>query len=236
MPEPPKDEPKEAPKKTWRRAKAVPNASRLVIGDKDELLPAGVQMNVRIDGFRARVLMDLYFYNDRQRQLEGSFKLRLPDEASLYYFAFGEMSYEYRPQDGDLASEFITPQLMTATGTSPAEIAKLREKSWENVKEARLVPRVKAAHAYSETVRRQIDPALVEWSGAGVFNARVFPLAPGKLHRIVVGYDVNLTHEGDDLVYRLDLPPDMAEAAIDLNIAESMVKISRTSHQRCPTT
>jgi hypothetical protein len=48
------------------------------------------------------------------------------------------------------------------------------------VKEARIVPREKAAHAYSETVRRRVDPALVEWAGAGVFNARVFPLMPGK--------------------------------------------------------
>ena len=210
-----------APKKTWRRAAAVPNASRLVIGDKDELLPEGVQMSVRIDGFRARVLMDLYYYNDRSQQLEGAFKLRLPDEASLYYFAFGEMAFEYRPQEGDLASEFITPELVMSTGTSPADIARLRDQSWENVKEARLVPRVKAAHAYGETVRRQVDPALVEWSGAGVFNARVFPLTPAKLHRIVVGYDVNLAHDGEDLLYQLDLPPDMATAIIDINIAES---------------
>jgi hypothetical protein len=32
--------------------------------------------------------------------------------------------------------------------------------------------------AYQQTVRKKIDPALVEWSGAGVFNARVFPLLP----------------------------------------------------------
>lgn len=221
---PPEEEPAPEPKKTWRRAKAVPNASRLVIGDEDELLPEGVQMSVRVDGFRARVLMDLFYYNDRGRQLEGNFKLRLPDEASLFYFAFGEMSFEYRPQDGDLASGFITPDLIAQAGASPADIARLRDQSWENVKEARLVPRVKAAHAYSETVRRKIDPALVEWSGAGVFNARVFPLADQKLHRIVVGYDVNLTRDGGDLLYQLDLPPDMASAVIDLNVAESAVE------------
>ncbi|MEO8499174.1 MAG: hypothetical protein ABI614_29265, partial [Planctomycetota bacterium] len=79
-----------APKQTWRRAQATPNASRLIIGDRDELLMEGMQANVMVDGFRARVLLDLYYFNDRGRQLEGNFKLRLPDDASLYYFAFGE--------------------------------------------------------------------------------------------------------------------------------------------------
>ncbi|MCA9269192.1 MAG: hypothetical protein KDA41_12010, partial [Planctomycetales bacterium] len=217
---PPEAEKPAEEKKTWRKAKAVPNASQLVIGDEDELLPQGSQVSVRIEGFRARVLMDLFYYNDRQRQLEGNFKLRLPDDASLYYFAFGEMKMEYRPQDGDLASGFITPESIAAAGASPVDIAALRDQTWENVKEARVVPRVKAAHAYSETVRQRIDPALVEWSGAGVFNARVFPLTPGKLHRIVVGYDVNLTRDGDDLTFKLDLPPDMAESVVDVNVEE----------------
>ncbi len=206
--------------RTWRRARAVPNASRLMIGDNDELPLQGMQANVTIDGFRARVLLDLYFYNDRGQQLEGDFKLRLPGEASLYYFAFGESSFEYRPMVDQLASRnFLAPELIRASGTGPDEILRARGDTWTKVKEARIVPREKAAHAYSETVRRRVDPALVEWSGAGVFNARVFPLMPGKLHRIVVGYDVNLTQDGDALTYSLDLPEDLSEAHVDLNVA-----------------
>ena len=52
-----------------------------------------------------------------------------------------------------------------------------------------------------------------------MFNARVFPLMPSKLHRIVVGYDVNLQQVGDDLVYRLDLPEDVAQCMVDLNVS-----------------
>ncbi|MBW3597831.1 MAG: VWA domain-containing protein, partial [Planctomycetes bacterium] len=218
----PQDAKKEAEKRlrTWRRAKAVPNASRLMIGDHDELPLEGMQANVTIDGFRARVLLDLYFYNDRGRQLEGAFKLRLPNEASLYYFAFGESSFEYRPMVDQLASRgFLAPELIRASGTGPEEIVRVRADTWTKVKEARIVPREKAAHAYSETVRRRVDPALVEWSGAGVFNARVFPLMPGKLHRIVVGYDVNLTQDGDALTYSLDMPEGLSEAHVDLNVA-----------------
>lgn len=206
--------------RTWRRSQATPNASRLIIGDQDELLMEGMQANVMVDGFRARVLLDLYYFNDRGRQLEGNFKLRLPDDASLYYFAFGESAYEYRPQVDQLASKgFLNGELVRAAGLSPKGILEAREGSWSKVKEARVVPREKAAHAYSETVRRRVDPALVEWSGAGMFNARVFPLMPNKLHRVVVGYDLNLQQVGDDFVYRLDLPEDVKQCIVDLNVS-----------------
>ncbi len=209
-----------APQRTWRRAQATPNASRLIVGDRDELLMEGMQANVMVDGFRARVLLDLYYFNDRSQQVEGNFKLRLPNDASLYYFAFGESAYEYRPQVDQLASKgFLNGELVRAAGLSPKGILEAREGSWSKVKEARVVPREKAAHAYSETVRRRVDPALVEWSGAGMFNARVFPLMPKKLHRIVVGYDVDLQQVGDDLVYQLDLPEDVAQCMVDLNVS-----------------
>ncbi len=210
------------PAKTWKRVKAIPNTSRLMVGDRDELPMEGLQANVVIDGFRARVLLDCYFYNNHSSRLEGSFKLRLPDDASLYYFAFGETSFEYRPMVNQLASNgFIPADVVRSSGTGPAEILKARDSTWASVKEARMVPREKAAHAYSETVRRRVDPALVEWSGAGVFNARVFPLMPNKLHRIVVGYDVNLQQDGDDLVYKLQLPAEVEQRMIDLNVAAS---------------
>jgi hypothetical protein len=119
-----------------------------------------------------------------------------------------------------LASKgFLSGDLIRAASLDPLGIMKSREGSWTDVKEARVVPREKAAHAYSETVRRRVDPAVVEWSGAGVFNARVFPLMPNKLHRVVVGYDVNLQHLGGDLVYALDLPVDQGECVVDLNVS-----------------
>ena len=83
-----------------------------------------------------------------------------------------------------------------------------------------MVPREKAAFAYSQTVRRRVDPALVEWSGAGVFNARVFPLMPHKLHRIVIGYDVNLTATDQGFVYRLDLPEQVGQCRVDLSVSD----------------
>jgi tetratricopeptide (TPR) repeat protein len=193
---------------TWRPSKLVPNTSRLLVGDKEELPLKTVQVNARVDGFRARVLIDLYFLNDRDRQLEGNFQLRLPGEASPYFFAFGESQFESAPVDGKLFTGFL-----------PEEILAARAPSWTEVKEARMVPREKAAQAYRETVRRVVDPALLEWSGAGIFSARVFPLRPGKLERVVIGYDLDLARAGDSFEFRLDLPQGVSETAVDLSAA-----------------
>ena len=117
-------------------------------------------------------------------------------------------------------SMFFKPQQVSLGDTTPEKILALRGNSWEQPKVARMVPKEKAAVAYRDTVRRRIDPALVEWSGAGVFQCRVFPLAPQSLHRITVGYDVDLVRVGDDLELRLDLPDPPAPATVvDLNVA-----------------
>ena len=209
---------------SWQRVKAMPNTTRLMIGEDDELPMRGMQVNVQIDGFRARVLIDCFYYNDRDQPLEGNFKLRLPDDASLYYFAFGESAYQYEPKlDWDTAdwsrqefqddeTEFVSLQ--------PDDIRQQRTGNWINCKEARMVPREKAAFAYNQTVRRNVDPALVEWSGAGVFNARVFPLATKKLHRIVMGYDVNLVRSGNSWTYEMDLPEQTGACRVDINVQE----------------
>ena len=211
--------------KSWKRVAATANTTRLMIGDRDELDMRGMQVNVQVDGFRARVLIDTFYYNDRDQQLEGNFKLRLPDDASLYYFAFGQSSFGYVP-NGELAGkEFIQP-VQAKDGTqfvslAADKIAEQRKQAWDNVKEARMVPKEKAAFAYQQTVKRRVDPALVEWSGAGVFAARVFPLAPQKLHRIVVGYDVNLTTNDGGLTYRLDLPEQLGQCRVALNVSQA---------------
>lgn len=223
---------KPAPR-TWRRVKAVPNTSRLMIGDREELDMNGMDVHVQVDGFRARVLVDYFYYNDRNRQLEGKFKIRLPDDASLYYFAFGQSAFDLT-SNGELPNrDFLETGDETRFVSLRAEdVRRTRQNVWQNVKEARMVPKEKAAFAYGQTVRRRVDPALVEWSGAGVFNANVFPLMPKKLHRIVIGYDVNLTPTTEGLVYNLDLPEQTGKCKIELNVSDlpgTTIKCSATS-------
>ena len=191
---------------TWKRSAVVPNTSKLTVGDEEDLPLEALDVSVDVDGFRARVVLDLFYRNTKEQQLEGSFSVRLPDGASPYYVAFGQTKLEKPAFTGQVASTI-------------AAIQEQRAESWETVKEARMVPREKAAYAYTETVRQKIDPALLEWSGAGVFSARVFPLVPGRLHRIVVGYDVDLLPVGEDLLYRLDLPEGVPDLEVDLSVA-----------------
>ena len=44
--------------KTWARSQIRSNTARLSIGDREELPLVGMQMNVQVEGFRARVVLD----------------------------------------------------------------------------------------------------------------------------------------------------------------------------------
>ncbi len=219
--------------KTWKRAGAATHAARIAIGDKESLPMRGIQMKVDVDGFRARVVIDAYFENDRGSQYEGNFQLRLPDEATPYFFAFGETSWQrteapvaVRPDVPDPTFEravFFGAEAQRKVGTTPELLMAARASSWRAPKEARVVPRETAAFAFTETARRQVDPALLEWAGAGVFNARVFPIAPHRVHRVVLGYDVNLVRVGDGFEYKLDLPEGVADVAVDVSSASAPV-------------
>ncbi|HEY5220095.1 MAG TPA: VIT domain-containing protein [Gemmatimonadaceae bacterium] len=56
-----------------------------------------------------------------------------------------------------------------------------------------------ARGVYEEIVRRMRDPALVEWMGAGLLRARIFPIAPGETKRVIVSYEAVVPREGDAL-------------------------------------
>ena len=205
--------------RTWQRSQLVPNRSRLKVGDKEELPLKAIQASVQIDGFRARVVLDCFYLNNRRGRLEGRFQLRLPNNASLFFFAFGESSYQM--QDNTLRPQTFMTSVNTGglKGAGPEQIMARRKNRWRSPKVARVVPKEKAAFAYRQTVRRQVDPALVEWSGADIFSARVFPLMANKLHHIVIGYDVPLTHVKDSLDYQLHLPK-APRRVVELDIAK----------------
>lgn len=226
--------------RSWKKVAATPNTSRLMVGDKDELPMQGIQANVLIEGFRARVVLDCFYFNNFDKPLEGTFKIRLPDDSSLFYFAFGESAYQYQPDDLDLTqhefgarSQWVTDARQHNTAQRDKQqqwglvsrvshkIHDARRDDWRNVKEARCVEKQKAAFAYSQTVKRRIDPALVEWAGAGVFNARVFPLAPQKMHRVVIGYDVDLTRTSSALHYQFALPQNIKQSLVRIDVART---------------
>ncbi|MCH2044188.1 MAG: VWA domain-containing protein [Saprospiraceae bacterium] len=197
-------------KKTWKRSKKTANLCKLEVGRGDEIPLKGMHVSAQVDGFRARVLIDAYYLNDRDNNLEGTFKLRLPNGATPYFFAFGESVLLDKDQ------EINSKQLKKHKDLAPEHIIKNNEKNWKKVKEARIVPKEKAALAYTQTVNKQVDPALMEWAGADIFNCRVFPLQAGKVHQVVIGYDINLKTLGRDQIFELDLPQIEGPLVVDL--------------------
>lgn len=57
----------------------------------------------------------------------------------------------------------------------------------------------KARGIYEEIVRKQRDPALVEWMGLGMLRARIFPILPGEEKKVVVRFQSVAQREGDAL-------------------------------------
>jgi Ca-activated chloride channel homolog len=54
-----------------------------------------------------------------------------------------------------------------------------------------------ARGVYEEIVRRLRDPALVEWMGGGMLRARIFPIAPNEVKKVVVRFQTVAQREGD---------------------------------------
>ncbi len=61
------------------------------------------------------------------------------------------------------------------------------------------LPAEKARHIYEEIVRKQRDPALVEWMGYGLLRARIFPLNHGEEKKVVVRFRSVVRREGSAL-------------------------------------
>lgn len=57
----------------------------------------------------------------------------------------------------------------------------------------------RARAIYEQILRQQRDPALVEWMGYGMLRARIFPIAPGEVKKVVVRFQMVAEREGDAL-------------------------------------
>ena len=207
---------------TWKRSGMTDNSIRLQVGAEDFIPLEAAQMAVSIDGFRVRVLMDCFFYNNKGSGLEGTFKLKLPTDATPFYFAFGETEYlDEEEEDKKNAKQIPFNQYDAEAFNYLYQGIEDQNREWERVKAARIVSKQLAARAYEQTVSASIDPALMEWGGADMFSCRVFPLSDNTLHRIVIGYDLNMTEALDFREYILSLPKTEADFKLDMAIFDS---------------
>jgi len=67
--------------------------------------------------------------------------------------------------------------------------------------EAELLDAEKARRIYEDIVRRQRDPALLEYSGTGVFKVRIFPIEPLSKKRVKISYHEFLKKDNNTIEY-----------------------------------
>ncbi|WP_353102308.1 carboxypeptidase-like regulatory domain-containing protein [Myroides odoratus] len=214
------DEEQVGSKETWKKSSLRDNAMRLEIGDNEFLALEDAQVALQIEGNRIRVLIDAYFFNDKQSGLEGTFKLKLPVDASPYYFAFGETTLFDRDKKGNTATPVVQLHDYTQENFDLSMVGIQKRKDQQAIKQAKITEKETAADAYFSTIKRKVDPALMEWSGADMFSCRVFPLQANKLHHIVIGYDVDMVEGMDFRAFGLNLPEVKNKLRVDLAVAD----------------
>lgn len=103
--------------------------------------------------------------------------------------------------------------------------------------EAELLDAKKARKIYEDIVRRQRDPALLEYSNQGVFKARIFPIEPHSKKRVKISYTELLSKDNRtvEYLYPLNTEKFSAKPLKDVSIH---VKINSTENIKniyCPT-
>lgn len=214
------DEPIQGSTETWKKSSLKDNAMRLEIGD-DEFLPLeDAQVALQIEGNRIRVLIDAYFYNDKQSGLEGTFKLKLPVDASVYYFAFGDTALVDQDKKGKKAIPHAQLHDYSKDNFDLSLMGIQKRKDHLTIKPAKITEKETAAEAYFSTINRKVDPALMEWSGADMFSCRVFPLQINQVHHIAIGYDVDMVEGMDFRAFTLNLPEVKGKLRLDVSVAD----------------
>lgn len=183
---------------------------------------AKLRVTVRIDGHRARTVVDHVFENPFDKQLEGRFTYPLPSGASACYYGMFLSSTQAAPPplfDGARIAELPEGGLTTL---QPDDVVRRVDDRWGKLREARIVPREQGRRVYEEIVRKKIDPALLEKESGNRFVGRVFPIPPKGFNRVVLAWEEELV-EGSDgaFVYRLPLP---AQAISELQIEASTTR------------
>ncbi len=104
--------------------------------------------------------------------------------------------------------------------------------------EGQILDRDEARRIYEEIVRRQQDPALLEYVGRDLFQARVFPIPPGGERRIELEYSQVLPLENGlvEYVYPLNTekfsarPLEEVSVSVELHSREPIKAIYSPSH------
>jgi len=105
----------------------------------------------------------------------------------------------YNPTSRRLEGRFIFP---LPKGAAISNFA-----MWAGNKrlQARVLPKEQARRIYDDIVRKMLDPALLQYMGRGMFEARVFPIEPKSEKKIELEYSCVLEAESDIVEYKFPL-------------------------------
>lgn len=126
-----------------------------------------LEVRVFLVGRMAKTEVKQVFRNHTNRQTEGTYSFRLPENASLSRLA---MDVEGKMVEGEL------------------------------------VEREKARLIYEGIVRKQKDPALLEWTGNNRFSTQLFPIPAKGTKTVILTYEQMLPAEFGQLAYDYSLP------------------------------
>ncbi|PTL85963.1 VIT domain-containing protein [Vitiosangium sp. GDMCC 1.1324] len=239
-------EPK-APRPVLPKVESAPRMAKVLVRDEQgryqPLTARAVRVVTYIQGARARTVVDYLFENDTSRSLEGTFYYPLPGGATVAGFALYSGAVEVDSPSLFQSSELLPPlgdssraeELGAAAPPSPRDA----ERSWGTRQEAHVVEHTRARQVYEDVVRQNVDPALLEWAGASTFSARVFPLPPKSLKRVVLAYEQTLLFDGQNLRYTWPLPPEAgrtlqvsARVHVDPRYARAMTVLPAAARPR----
>ncbi len=103
--------------------------------------------------------------------------------------------------------------------------------------EAELLDAKKARDIYEDIVRKQRDPALLEYLGKGMFKARIFPIEPHSKKRVKISYRELLLKDNHTIeyIYPLNTEKFSASPLKDLSIDVDIDSPENIKNIYCPT-
>jgi len=214
----------EAPRPVLSDAERAPRFGKILVqnaeGGYDALVPRDLRVVTYVEGPRARTVVDVVFHNPHDRRLQGTFYYPLPDGAAPA--AFGMFPGTKRVADpSGLARADLLPPLPAAAAPGLDDLPAQAPQTggyladWRPMQVARVVEQKRARQVYEDVVRSRVDPALLEWSGANTFKARVFPLEPRGLKRVVLAFEQTLPELDGAFRWTFPLPGDARLGAVD---------------------
>lgn len=178
---------------TWQQQEKAPPLAQVSLGGGQSLDLVDMRVVVKVEGMRARVLVDHIFYNPHPKTLEGTFRYTLPAESSVSYFAMFPGISGTQPQLFGEGGGMLDEAAGALAETSPAQqVGKIDAKQWGVPKTAKIKRLVQATQAYEAEVAKGIDPALIEQVAPNTYSAKVFPLMGKGYQRILLAYEQTL--------------------------------------------